>query len=277
MRLPTDNDLFLTDADPFVLDANDATALTDDEVLKLLPSWVRVVNTRLRRALVAHARRFWQFTHNRIGFALNAARSPRNASGRNLDAHGGRKRRPRAPNEPDALYRERLLSHPEVITPDAITAAVRAIVRAERPTDPAVIEPATEGFFVGASSSPWVCFAQQRGQRPLWGVFPDNPIMQVGVWLPTLRQSLGPCFVVILEGDLNSEAEAMYALPAGTPLPGVDTSSRYVRNVAAGLAWGYTLPAQASLERRVQTDVESRRGGGVVWVLYIEPNLGGAL
>lgn len=277
MRLPLDNSLTLTDSDPFVLDANDASALTDDEVLKLLPAWVRAVDTRLRRALVRHARAFWQFTHNRAGFALNALRSPRNASGNTLDAHGERKRRPRAPNESDALYRERLLAHPEVITPDAITASVRALVRAERPTDPAIIEPATEGFFVGSASSPWLCFAQQRGQRPLWGVFPDNPITQVGAWLPTLRQSLGPCFVVILEGDLNSESEAMYALPAGTPLPDVETASRFVRNVGSGLAWGYTLPVQASLEQRVLTDVESRRGGGVVWVLYIEPNLGGAL
>lgn len=277
MRLPDDDTLTLDDADPFVLDANDASALTDDDVLNLLPAWVRSVNTRLRRALVTQARRFWQFVHNRTGFALNALRTPRFASGENLDAHGQRKRRPRAALEGDAVYRERLLAHPDVITPNAITDAVRTLVRAERPTDPAVIEAATEGFFVGTTSSPWLCFAQQRGQRPLWGLFPDNPIPQVGAWLPTLRQSLGPCFIVIIEGDLNSETEAMYALPVGTPLPGVETDARFVRDVGSGLAWGYTLPVAATLEQRVLTDVESRRGGGVVWVLYIEPTLGGAL
>lgn len=275
MRLPDDNTLTLTDDDPFVLDMNDASALTDNDVLALLPAWVRSVNTRLRRALVTQARGFWQYVHNRTGFALNALRTPRHASGELLNAHGERKRRPRAPHEGDAAYRERLLSHPEVITPDAITAAVRALVRAERPTDPAVIEPASEGFFVASVSSPWLCFAQQRGQRPLWGVFPDNPIVQVGAWLPTVRQSLGACFVVIIEGDLNSEGDALYAMRA--PPVFVEAASLFVGSVGAGVTWGHTLPLAPALEQRVLTDVESRRGGGVVWVLYVEPTLGGAL
>lgn len=276
MRLPPDNRLTLTLDDPFVLDGADASALTDDDVLALLPAWVRRANSRVRDALIRQARRYWQWVHNRNGFVLNALRTPRHASGQRLDAHGKRKRRPRAPGESDAAYRERLLSQPEVITPNAIRGAARAIVRAERAVDPVVIEAATEGVFAGTTTSPWIAFAQHRGSAPLWGLYPDNVITTVGAWLPTVQQSLGPAFVVLLEGAVNSGVDIMFVMTADAD-PDLFAASSHVGDASAPVAWAFMPSAERPLEQRVIADIESRRGGGVVWVLFIVPNLGGAL
>ena len=47
--------------------------------------------------------------------------------------------------------------------------------------------------------------------------------------------------------------------------------------MGTSVAWGYAMRTTAPLEARVVSEVEARRGGGVVWVLYVEPLLGGAL
>lgn len=271
MRLPDDNTLRLTDDDPFVIDNADASALTDDDVLRLLPAWVRAVNTRLRRALVAQARAFWTYVHNRTGIALAALKSPRNASGLTLTAHGVRRHRPRAVGEAEAAYRERLLSHPAVVSPAAITDAVRALVRAERAVDPVVIEPATDGMFAGTMDAPWACFAQVAGRGPLWGDFPDDPRPGVGVWVSSVYVMSSPSFVVLLEGGINEGADDAFTMPHGT-----DDDLLTFAHVAPD-AWSFVPYGAPSLERRVLMDVESRRAGGVVWLLWIEPTLGGAL
>lgn len=277
MRLPAENTLALPPGNELVVDAADSVALTDADVLALLPGWVRASPSRLRDAIVRATRGYWTRVQARIGRALGALQTPRNALGLRLDDHAGMRQRPRAPDEVDAELRERLLVRPERITPNALVNAVTALVLARTPIAPVLFEPGTDGMFVqsaDAGEDDWMCFYQRPDGPPLWAYMRDNAT-RAGVWISAEDDVTKAVFVVLLEGSLrtlpdglNIEAETMGVDPVVGDFIGGDTGPT---------AWGFIGSAVPSLEAQVVREVEARRGAGVAWRLYVVPNLRGAL
>lgn len=275
MELTRDNDLDLPRANEWTLDAGDVAALTDADVLALLPAWVRGMNTVSRDVVVRAARRFWNRVQARVGRTFAALQSPRHATGLRLREHGAMKRRARAPQEAEHEYRARLLTRPAMITPAALRGAVRSLVLAETPTAPVALEPATEGLFVqeDGGSFPWSCFVQKDGDPPLWADMPDNDI-PAGVWLSLDEDVSRPVFVVLIEGPVYDLDDQLFALPEVATAPDVD--GLFVGADSPLVSWSYVSSEALPLVDRVVRDVEARRGAGVVWWLLVVPNLRGA-
>ena len=276
MQLPRDNAITLPEDNELVLDAGDDLGLTDAEILALLPGWVRGRPSALRDALVRATRGYWTKVQARIGRALGALQSPRNATGLRLADHGEMRRRPRASMETESAYRERLLTRPRKITPNAIRETVTALVLARTPTPPVVFEPGTEGVFVQDVDTPdaWMCFLQPAAGPILWADMPDN-LIRAGVWVGPEVDVTRAVFVVFIEGPLYDLPDQFHVLPEGAAAPSV--AGLFVGTAATPAAWAYFGSEVPPLDEQVMREVESRRGAGVVWWLYVLPNLGGAL
>lgn len=275
MQLPRDNGLELDPGNDEVLDAGAPIALTDEDVLRLLPAWVRRSPTRLRDAVVQTARRFWTRVQRRIGRVLGALQSPRHATGFALAAHGEVRQRPQAPGEGEPAYRERLLVRPQKITPNAMRSAVTALVLARTPIPPVLFEPATEGVFVQAEwSQEWMCFYQPVDGPILWAEMPDNAI-PAGAWVGPEADVTRPVFVVYVQGPL-------YELDPDITLYNEHDSVAGLEGAFAGadtgpVAWSFVGSEEPPLVEQVLREVEARRGAGVLWWMVVVPDLGGAL
>lgn len=277
MRLPGDNSLDLgrVDRNDGLVDNGEPVALSDADVLALLPEWVRRSPGPLRDAVVSASRRFWSHVQARVGSYLGALQTPRNADGLRLAEHGEMRHRPQAPLEDEAAYRERLLVRPARITPRAIREAVTALVLAQAPIAPVLFEPATEGVFVQAEGEyAWTCFVQQAGSPPIFAEMPDNDI-PAGVWLGAEADVTRPVFVALLQGELSDLPDAWHVLTEGATSAAVQGD--FVGDDAGPVAWGFVTSETPPLEEQVVREVEARRGGGVIWWLHVVPNLGGAL
>lgn len=279
MRLPPDNAVELPADDMLVVDAGEPVALSDADVLALLPAWVRRANTSLRDAVVRATRRFWSRVQARVGFVLNALQTPRNAWGARLDAHGAKRQQPRVGAlEGDAAYRARMLTRPQRITPTAIREAVTSLVTAESPVAPVLFEPATDGVFVQGEADAlldgaWCCFYQPVAGPPLWAE--NFPLATAGVWVSAEATLRRPLFVVLMEGSLYDLPSTFFAMTEGYD---ADVSEGdFVGSDSPLVSWGFVASEAPPLEDRVVREVERRRGGGVIWWLYVLPDLGGAL
>jgi hypothetical protein len=178
--------------------------------------------------------------------------------------------------ETEAAYRERLLTRPSRITPNAIRGVVTSLVLARTPTPPVVFEPGTEGVFVQDADAPdaWMCFTQPAAGPILWADMPDNPV-RAGVWVGPEVDATRAVFVVFLEGPLYGLPDQFHVLPEDAAAPSVP--GLFVGTGATPAAWAYTGSETPPLDEQVVREVEARRGAGVVWWLYVLPNLGGAL
>jgi len=278
MHLPADNALTLPPTNDLTVDDGEPVAATDADVLALLPGWVRGARSPLRDAIVRATRRYWSRVQARVGRTFAANQSPRHAEGLRLDAHGAKRQRPRAGvMEGDAAYRARLLVRPARVTPSALRAAVADLVRPVSPVAPVLFEPATEGLFVQAEAAAltgWCGFVQPENGPLLWAVMPDNPV-PAGVWVSAEADVGRPVFVVFLESALYDLSDTAFALPEGY----AGTAWSYVgaEVVAATWPWSFAAAEAPPLVEQVLREVEDRRGGGVLWWLYVLPNLGGAL
>lgn len=277
MRLPPDNTFLLPADNRVCVDRADLLAPTDAEVLALLPAWVRRGASAVRDAVVASARQFWLRVQWRLGLSLGALQSPRGAEGLRLAEHGEVRQRAQAPMESEPAYRERLLARPHGITPTAIRAAVAALALLHTPIAPVVFEPAQEGLFTqgeGTGGLPWCCFVQPVGGPILWGYLPGADA-RGGVWVSEEADATRAVFVVLLEGPLYDTAVTPYALPESYTSPVAD--SDFAGAEAPFVAWGFLASEAPALDEQILREVEARRGAGVVWWLYVVPDLGGAL
>ena len=271
MRLPPANTLALPEDNLLVVDATDPAVASPEEVASLAPAWVRRGRSPLRDAVFRGLAAVGLLAWGAFGRVLAASTSPRFAEGERLRAWGQMFRRPAITGEEDHELRARLLNPPARVTPSAVQSAVNALVLAETPVAPNFIEPADDMFFVGSSSSPWLCYVQPVAGR-LWAYDPARPGARWGTYWHPVR--LTPEFWVVLQGDVSGDADAQFVMPyvitseadAG---PGTD----YVGPFPSSLPWGYISPAGDSLEARVEREVESRRMYGVLWALLIDPYL----
>lgn len=269
MRLPEENTLRLPEENPLVVDATDPPARTKEEVAALAPAWVRRGRSGLRDAIFGGLAAVGLFMWGAFGRVIAASTSPRFAEGERLRAWGEMFRRPAVSGEADHELRDRLLNPPARVTPTAIREAVRALVLAETPVEPVLIEPADDMFFVGSSSSPWLCYVQPVDGR-LWAYDPSRPGVRWGTYWHPAR--LTPEFWVVLQGDVSGDAEVVFLLPSTTgPGSAADAVTDYIGPFPSSLSWGYLSPAAGSLEARVEREVESRRMFGVLWALLIDP------
>lgn len=276
MRLPRDNSVALPEGNALLVDSDDLVALSDAEVLALLPAWVRRAASPLRDAVVRASRLFWQEVQQRVGRVLGAMQTPRNAEGLRLVAHGDRRHIPPFAHEAEHEYRARLLLRPAKITPNAVRAAVAALVLADTPVAPICFEPATEGVFVQseATQDAWCAFVQAAERPPLWAVYPGN-LIPAGAWVGPEADVTRPVFVVLIEGALYDLPDQPFALPEGATAPEVD--AQFVGKGSTPLSWGFASSEVPPLVERLVREVEARRGAGVVWWLSVLPDLRGAM
>jgi hypothetical protein len=271
VRLPEENALELPPENLLVVDATDPPALTKEEVASLAPAWVRRGRAALRETVFRGFSRLSLLAWGALGRVVAASASPRFAEGERLRAWGTMFRRPAVTGEADHELRARLLNPPARVTPSAIQDAVNALVLAETPIAPNFIEPADDMFFVGSSTSPWICFVQPVAGR-LWAYDPSRPDARWGTYWHPAR--LTPEFWVVLQGDVSGDEEVVFFLDVPvTPAAPADAVTDYIGPFPSSLPWGYLSPAEDSLEARVEREVETRRMYGVLWALLIDPYL----
>lgn len=184
MRLPDDNSIELVqDNDHLVVDDTDPPALTEDDVLELMPRFARQGDSLVREATIAGMQAAWNYEWAQSGQLIGAQKSPRNASGDMLDWWGDVRKLNRAADEQDPEYRSRLLLPLRVVTPDAIKGAVDALVSQVSDISAAYFEPATDAAFAspGDGSATWAAFVQPTLKR-LWAYYPDSANLTPGAY-----------------------------------------------------------------------------------------------
>jgi hypothetical protein len=271
VRLPEENALELPPENLLVVDATDPPALTKEEVASLAPAWVRRGRAALRETVFRGFSRLSLLAWGALGRVVAASASPRFAEGERLRAWGTMFRRPAVTGEADHELRARLLNLSARVTPSVIQDAVNALVLAETLIVFNFIEPADDMFFVGSSTSPWICFVQPVAGR-LWAYDPSRPDARWGTYWHPAR--LTPEFWVVLQGDVSGDEEVVFFLDVPvTPAAPADAVTDYIGPFPSSLPWGYLSPAEDSLEARVEREVETRRMYGVLWALLIDPYL----
>lgn len=182
MQLPDDNTITLPDGnyDWFFVDESNADAGPfpewDIEQLKrLVPAYVRRGDDEVRDAYLfawAHMSNLQRADICRI---MKAHQSPRFAWGAWLKMWGDDRHLQQSPDETDAAFRDRLLSDPVGIAPQAIRDAVRALLslRFQPKQLPVFVEPKVDFAFWRSASAPASaprCFWQSRasGHGRIW-------------------------------------------------------------------------------------------------------------
>jgi len=298
MLLPDDNSITLADHnDLFVADGSAMPAPTLDEVRGLLPESDRRGDDTPMRAGVLGA---WRASANmmwaRSGLILNAQRTPRHASGPMLDAFAPIFGRRRAPAETDPVYRQRLLTAVDMVTPVAIKAAVDALVAQFTPLKATyqepllgaamVMGPATVSDPVKPNASvvsnvvpPWQAFIQPSVGR-LWAHYPDTPGAKTGAYLVPVG---GGRIWVTLPGLPGDATTAPHVLPASLRatwytsvdfIQGITGQSGPNQTVTAGSPLKYEgfIPQSAtSLLDAVCSEIEQRKADGVVAGILYDP------
>jgi hypothetical protein len=264
MLLPTDNSVALEqDNDELVLDASDRPAPTLDAMLELLPGWARELSSPVRDGLLAAWRAMGNHLWARIGQLLAAGGSPRCAEGVWLEAWGVEFRRAKVPGESDGQYRARLLNPPDVVSPTAIREAVEAIASEEGVDEVLFLEPAIDAMFAAPNDNgPWECWLQPATGR-LWPTDSTRSSNRYGLYaVPVTARAL---FWIVLPGDPGADASA-FAAPndSSTILDFVGSTST---------VFVYAFRAADLLLERIASEIEARRGGGVVWFGLYDPFL----
>jgi hypothetical protein len=284
MILPDDNSITLADGnDALALDHTDRPAPTIDAVLAFLPGWARENAAPIRDAILAAYAAMGNLAWARIGQAVGRLASPRDADGAWLDQEWGELlKRPRAAGEIDPPYRARLLAQPEIISPNAIQAAALAILTRFTEIAPEFVEPAVDGIYYAPadpnSGCPWTAFWQSTSRR-LWADYPESVNRTVGArWVAA---NAVPEFWIGIVGGNNEQI--MYFVPVVIAQdPAHDADLDFFGAVPPSGAWfasdaRFLASADGAMAEQIITDVESRRGAGVRWMLFIDPLLGSAL
>lgn len=260
MQLPDTNGLTLPESnDDFVL-SGAPPALQFDDALKLLPAWVRNLTSPVRDALIRAWVAQWNLVWARSGRALAQVTTPRDAEGAWLDAWADLYQRAKRPGESDPELRERLLNPPDVVSPDAIHAAVEPLVAEVTPADAAFIEPAIDAAFASSLTSAWNAFAQADDTR-LWADYPDAPERTAGAYaVPVVTTLLA---WVVLPGALSDGDPVAYVQPTAANFDAY--------SYADGNAFAFGV--QGTLFDRVVNELRSRLGAGVQWMVFNDPLL----
>lgn len=276
MNLPDENDLELPAEFDWCLDRNDQILPTLDAALELLPAWAREPDSDVRDALLSAWRDMANFVQAKVGHLLGAIATPRHAEGLWLAEFGDLYHRPKAPGESQGEYRARLLDQGDVVSPNAIKAAVDALVAKVSPIAPVYLEPATDAAFWAPIEGPWSAFWQPTNLR-LWAVYPDNINPTVGAyWVPDVEYAL---FWIILPGDPSAgELQVYYqpddAGPAGTQWPTLINDPSFVMPI--GAETGFIFDSDTPLLEQIRSTVEPIRGDGVIWAAYGDAGIAGA-
>jgi hypothetical protein len=275
VKLPADNTLALPATnDDLVLDRSDRLIPSLENIVALLPTWARELDSPVRDALAAAWRAMANVLWARFGQVLARLYTPRYAAGAWLDEWGRMLKRPRAAPELDAPYRARLLSQPARLTPTAIRAALEALYAetGSGTVRPQLMEPLTDFVFC-ADPSPdaaWSAFVQGRDRR-LWALYPDNPNPAVGVFVAYATPRAE--FWVLCPGTALVDLTTAFALAVAGPLTFDFAAAVAPLWVDADLRF---VESSEPLLDRVIWEVESRRAFGVRWGLLVDPNLEGA-
>jgi hypothetical protein len=269
MLLPETNSIELAETnDELVLDASDRPAPTLDDMLALLPGWARDLESPVRDALLLAWRAMANHLWARIGQLLAAGASPRAAEGIWLEAWGQELRRARFEGETDAQYRARLLSPPDVVSPNAVVAAVHEVTLAAGAPDAYLFEEPGEGstsiaFAAADDDGPWECYVQPSASRisarddarpgAVWGMYagPEPPNRAM--------------FTVVLPTVPHDNTDGF-----SQPLDSNDLG--FVEDVSAPSLYVFDYRGDMLLER-VAAEVERVRGGGVLWKAWHDPAL----
>jgi hypothetical protein len=276
LRLPDSNDLVLPEEHDLCLDRNDQILATLDDALNLLPAWAREPDSDVRDAMLEAWREMANFIQAKTGHLLGAVATPRHAEGLWLAEWGETYHRPKAAGESEGQYRARLLDQGDVVSPNAIKAAVDALVAEYSPIPPVYQEPATDAIFWAPIEGPWTAFWQPTTVR-LWAVYPDNINPTVGAyWVPDVQYAL---FWIILPGDQSAgELHAYYQLDdagdAGTQWPTLAFDPSFI--MPPGEELGYVFDSDTPLLEQVRSTVEPIRGAGVIWAAYGDFGIAGA-
>lgn len=144
--------------------ANDAlTFLTDDEIQKLLPAYIRQSDDApIRDALTAALRIMAGAYQDVVSYAAQQS-DIIYATDTFLESKGNEKGIPKHANEDIEAYRTRILGLQACVTPEAICAAVDAIIA---PLTCSYIEPDLDQFFAGPDTDDanWACFVDVSPQ-----------------------------------------------------------------------------------------------------------------
>lgn len=276
MILPPANTLALAESnDELAVDAGVMPAPDAEAVLALLPSWVAdEADVAVRDAFVAAwgamANALWAC----IGQTLARTASPRFAAGPWLALWGAALKQPRAHDETEGAYRERLLLPFLAVTPNAIRGAVDALVADVTPEKAACFEMAVDqGYWCDDDpAATWGSFWQGDTTR-LLADGAAFPMSAGGCYWSDSDNNL-PEFWVVLPGDADDDSDAPYATETADA---VDPD-----------AWGEDAPVWPEtedryfpahgdgLDDRIIADVEARRAYGVCWFMLVDPFLGDA-
>jgi hypothetical protein len=268
VKLPVDNSIILSSTnDNLVIDRSDRPVPSLDDAQKLLPGWAREFDSPVRDAMLAAWRAMANVLWARIGHLLARYISPRFASGAWLGDWGAALKRAKS-DETEGQYRTRLLNPPQVVTPNAIQAAVDAVVAEYTPIKAVYLEPAVDAAFCSpVSGCDWASFMQPSDTR-LWADYPDNINPTVGAYLVPVVNT--PLLWVVLPVPGDGDDLAFCVSLTATPVNPTD----YISPDTAG--YGFMFPPGDSLFERVRSEVDQRRMVGVPWFAFSDSILSNA-
>lgn len=273
--------------------------VTDDDVMAILPAYMRAAdNAPVRDAIVA-ALRVMATTYQEAASYAARQRDVITATGDELDSLLNTRRHD---DESDEDYRIRGLGLREVVTPSAICAAVNVIIA---PYVCSYIEPDLDQFFLNGNpfTSHWGCFFGAAPQYPD-RLYPDDAAANGGVVKPNVNP--GPAGIYNLSGDgrrfelqipdLSGLNESIVLIFSGTKLAPSDAdvpenggaqtlefgngeslggnglfamdNTVGTDPTGRGYLFSHTLSENATYDQIIDV-VERLRGGGYKWSLVV--------
>lgn len=265
MRVPVE---LLVD---MVVDRSDPPVPEVADALLMMPGWSRADDSDVRDAVLSTWRAMTNQAWASHGRSIMQTASPRYAAGPWLDFWGRLLGRARTVGEPDGPYRDRLLADHDVVSPDAITAVVAGIVAETSSTRFEITEPTVDCAYAVPTdnSAPYTCWVQAPAQR-LFGSGFDTEAAAAGACYAVPIASSG-LFWVILSGNIGNVTNQAHCWNLDASCGPYDFSSNDPGQ------FGFIDRAGDSLFGRIISEVESRKGGGTIWMMFTDPYLNGAL
>lgn len=245
-----------------VIDNSEPPAPIWDEkaMLALLPARARRQGLALRDALLEAWGTMADAVWASISRTFGAQQGASNAGGRDLDDVWGEVTlRARIAGESDADYRARLLTPFDAVSPAAIKSIAAQLLARYFPLEPLVyIEPAADFAWVGSTSGGSLSYVQPQNQK-LWA---DGERPNAGGYV--ISADLIPEFWIIIPAPAGSDDLSPFV---GTPTD----ADAFIGSLS--ITPVYVAQVDPPLLVELLTEIEARRGGGVVWRLIVDPTL----
>jgi len=271
------------------LGGGDLPATSDDDIKALLPAFVRRSDSAPVRDAIAAALRVVVTTYCRRAEDAAALSDVLNSRGDALISLAEDFGVFVVEGDSDETLRARILDVPSMVTPEAIMAAVSALVAPHSNIRPAYFESVPDRWYVGTSAArTWHSFlyGSDANDTPSYPdrLYPADASLNAGIAIASRRPGgaivfsgvMGRCFGIRIPDLGGVDQLGAYVRSAPTDRTAADGRGWFVGTGASALNTSFLRSRGASaldLYAAIVRVVTAIKGHGILWTLLVDPKL----